>query len=216
MPITENLPQKEQINEPVHSYVSPFDLPDGIYDGECHCGVAIMLTVEGKTSSIMIPDAGKISEGSPVFTTGRVSIHGYAIMNLLTSKGVKLPEALSRLIANSSISCDAFYYSTNKVTFKEDDAKGKAIRKTLSLKDEEWKTWLDDHKVVGGDYSIDEGPLLMVFSITFGDGLITELTGEEQIGKLFDIKGGSVRVVRCPHEKEGVLKDYVKMLRQAN
>ena len=194
-----------------------YDLPDRVFDGDLHYGIAITLTASGKQSTIMIPDASKISMGEPVYTTGRVGVHGEALIDFLKAKGVNLPKALSDLIGNTTISCDAFYYSTKPVTFKKDDDKCKELQKRLGLADTEWQEWLKNH-AIGSDkpneFKIDEGPLLMMFSINFDKGLIGSLTHEEHLGDLFDITGGSVRVVRCPLEKIGTLKDYVKQLQQ--
>ena len=193
-----------------------YDLPDRVFDGELHYGVAITVTADGKQSTIMIPDASKISKGEPVYTTGRVGVHGEALMNFLKAKGVNLPGASSRLIGNTTISCDAFYYSTRPVTFKKDDDKYKELKTRLILPDKEWEEWLKNHEISGtsDEFKIDEGPLLMMFSINFDKGLIRSLTNEEHLGDLFDITGGSVRVVRCPLDKTGTLKDYVKQLQQ--
>jgi hypothetical protein len=193
-----------------------YDLPEGVCNGELHYGVAITVTADGKQSTIMIPDASKISKGEPVYTTGRVDVRGEALMKFLQTKGVSLPNALSRLIGNTTISCDAFYYSTRPVTFKKDDDKYKELKTKLILPDKEWEEWLKNHATSGksDEYTIDEGPLLMMFSIDFDKGLRGSLTGEEHLGELFDITGGSVRVVRCPGAKTGTLKDYVKQLQQ--
>jgi hypothetical protein len=57
------------------------------------------------------------------------------------------------------------------------------------------------------------GPLLMVFQIKFTNGLIASLTGDKDIGELFDVKGAAVRVFRCSKEQFGVLQNYAAELR---
>jgi hypothetical protein len=66
-------------------------------------------------------------------------------------------------------------------------------------------------------YYSKDGPLLMVFALTFKDendkgGLISNLTGESSLGKLFDIQGASVRVLRCPKTSFAVLEKYAAEL----
>lgn len=193
------------------------ELPDGVFDGEMHFGVAITVTADGKQSTIMIPDATKISKGAPVYTTGRVGIHGEHLTNFLEKKGAKLPKALSDLIGGCRISCDAFYYSTKPFTFKKDDGKFNELKNKLGLSGTDWNEWLNMYLKSGSsdEYEIDEGPLLMMFSIDFDKGLIGSLTGDEHLGELFDVTGGSVRVLRCPSDKADTLKEYVKFLQQA-
>lgn len=59
-------------------------------------------------------------------------------------------------------------------------------------------------------YYTKDGPLLMMFALKLEAGLIETLTGDKDLGKLFDIRGASVRVFRCSKENESfsVLKNY--------
>jgi hypothetical protein len=207
-----------QTQAPKPAAASAYDLPDQVFDGEMHYGVAITIMADGKQSTIMIPDASKISKGEPVYTTGRVGIHGKALMDFLKAKGVTLPAELSGFIGNTTISCDAFYYSTRPVTFKKDDDKYIKVKQRLGLEDADWANWLKNHAISEGseEYKIDEGPLLMMFAINFDKGLIGSLTKDEHLGDLFDISGGSIRIVRCPIEKVDTLKNYVKQLQQTS
>jgi hypothetical protein len=58
----------------------------------------------------------------------------------------------------------------------------------------------------------EAGPLLMMFTIQFQRGLIRSLTGDDALGNLFDIKGASIRVIKCNKESFETLKDYVAEL----
>jgi hypothetical protein len=49
-------------------------------------------------------------------------------------------------------------------------------------------------------YTAKSGPKLMQFTLQFKEGLIKDLTGDEDIGKLFDIKGAYVRYFQCPKD----------------
>jgi hypothetical protein len=199
-----------------------YDLPESIFSGAFHFGVAITITAGGKQSTIMIPDATRISKGEPVYTTGRVDIRGEGLKKFLEAKGVKLPGALARILGDATMACDAFYYSTNPHQFDADETQGttkddrvKTVMKSLGYEEgsAEFKEWLKNRKK-GDKYEVDLGPLLMMFSITFDNGVISDLVGDKNIGDLFDIKGGSIRVVRCPHDKIDTLKNYVKQLQQ--
>ena len=61
-------------------------------------------------------------------------------------------------------------------------------------------------------YFTTDGPLLMMFALVVQDGLIKSLTGDEALGKLFDVQGASVRILRCPASSYSVLQDYVTEL----
>jgi hypothetical protein len=66
-------------------------------------------------------------------------------------------------------------------------------------------------------YTGENGPLLMLFTLDFdagkaNGGLIKELSGSEALGKLFDVTGVSVRIIRCSKEDFKRLKDYCSTL----
>ena len=134
-------------------------------DGNIHTGIAVVVSSDGKPSTLMIPDLTKVTDGAPVYITKPVRIDGKNLKEFLKNKGVTLPAAVTNLIEDTKISCEAFYYSN--------------------------------------------GPLLMMFAIKFEKGLIESLTGDKDLGALFDIQGASVRVLRCPEKSFDVLKKYV-------
>jgi hypothetical protein len=136
-----------------------------LLDGQTHTGVAVLVTSDGKPSTLMVPDITKVTDGAPVYITKPIRINGQNLKAFLAKKNVNLPEKVTKLIEDTMISCEAFYYSNN-------------------------------------------GPLLMVFAIKFEEGLIGSLTGEPELGALFDIQGASVRVLRCPQNSFDVLKQY--------
>jgi hypothetical protein len=57
-------------------------------------------------------------------------------------------------------------------------------------------------------YWTKDGPLLLMFALKFDKGLIGTLTGDEDLGNLFDIQGAAVRVLRCPKGSYEVLQKY--------
>jgi hypothetical protein len=64
--------------------------------------------------------------------------------------------------------------------------------------------------------SKEKGPLLMMFDLKTqddaGKGVIATLTGDEALGKLFDVTGISVRVLRCSAGSYQVLAKYAAEL----
>ncbi len=134
-------------------------------DGQTHFGVAVMVSSDGKPSTLMIPDVAGVATGEPVFITKPIRIDGKNLKAFLKNKGVELPDAINNLVEDTQISCEAFYYTKN-------------------------------------------GPLLMMFALKFEEGLIASLTGDEDLGKLFDVKGAALRVIRCEEKNFGILKQY--------
>jgi len=82
-------------------------------DGQTHFGVAVLVASDGKPSTLMIPDVGGISKGSPVYITKPIRIDGKNLKAFFVAKGVTLPDALTGLIEDTKISCEAFYYTNN-------------------------------------------------------------------------------------------------------
>lgn len=155
--------------------VKPPDSPvlsgaDKFLDGQTHFGVSVLVTSDGKPSTLMIPDVTGVAAGtSPVYITKPIRIDGKNLKAYFVDKGLTLPDALASLIDDTKISCEAFYFT---------------------------KT----------------GPMLMMFALKFDQGLIKTLTGDEALGKLFDVQGASVRILRCPANAFSVLQQYVAEL----
>ncbi len=134
---------------------------------KAHFGIAVHVSTDENPSTLVIPDlAGK----KTCFITRPVTIHGKNLAAYLKKKVDNIPDAVSRLLKDTDIACDAFYYS-------------------------------------------DSGPLLMMFEINFTEGLIKDLTNDEDLGKLFDVHGASLRVLKCPKDSFGVLEKYVSDLK---
>ena len=71
---------------------------------------------------------------------------------------------------------------------------------------------IEDTKISCEAFYYSTGPMLMMFALKFDKGLIASLTGDEDLGNLFDVKGASVRVIKCPKESYDVLQQYVAEL----
>lgn len=138
-------------------------------DGKTHAGIAVMVSSDGQPSTLMIPDVAGVKDGEPVYITKPIRISGEHLKKFLAKKGVDLPEAVSNLIEDTKISCEAFYYTK-------------------------------------------DGPMLLMFALKFEEGLIASLTGDKDLGDLFDVKGASVRLLRCEENAFDVLKQYAAML----
>jgi hypothetical protein len=100
------------------------------------------------------------------------------LADFLKNKDITIPKELDGLLKDTSVSCDAFYFTRDT---PED--KGKK-----------------------------PGPRLMQFRLQFNKGLIKSLTGDEDIGKLFDIKGIYVRYIKCAPDELKLLTAYAAEL----
>jgi hypothetical protein len=148
---------------------------DQMMDGKDHVGIAVAVTSGGQTSVLMIPDVAAVKDGnSPVYITKPIKLELAKLTDFLKNKKVPLPDEVQRLLKDTSVACDAFYYTT--------------------------KT----------------GPKLMQFTLQFNKGLIGSLTGDDDIGSLFDIKGAYVRYFQCDAEGYKKLKAYATELQADN
>ncbi|WP_291986658.1 hypothetical protein [Candidatus Accumulibacter sp. ACC007] len=176
--------------------------PVTLFDGQTHFGVAVAVKADGKESYLMIPDATNITKGQPVYITKPVTIKGEHLAAYLQGKNVSMPDPVKNLLKTTSISCDAFYFSKNE----------------RPLTDTEKGEWLTAHDSDPDKASkvtkikVDDGALLMMFELKFNDGLIGALTEDEDLGKLFEISGASLRVLRCRDSSKTILEEYAKLL----
>jgi hypothetical protein len=107
-------------------------------------------------------------------------------------------------------------YLTKPVTLKAEKLAAYLKSKSIELPDPV-KDLLKATEISCGAfyYSNDtpEGTLLVAFSIKFDGGLIGTLTGDKDLGELFDVNGGSIRVFKCRDAKAfEVLEKYAAEL----
>ncbi|MDL1973960.1 MAG: hypothetical protein LWX55_04095 [Deltaproteobacteria bacterium] len=57
-------------------------------------------------------------------------------------------------------------------------------------------------------YYTQNEPLLMMFGLKLDKGLIESLTGDKDIGNLFDVKSVALKVLRCEKDSFDILKQY--------
>jgi hypothetical protein len=87
---------------------------EGFIDSRTHVGIAIELSSSGKTSVLTIPDVGAVKSGaSPVYITKPIKLELDKLKTFLEKKNVKLPDEVGRLLSDSQLSCDAFYFTAN-------------------------------------------------------------------------------------------------------
>lgn len=151
----------------------PVDVLSGaesLADSATHYGISVRVKSSGGPSVLMIPDVKGVRSGAfPVYITRPISLELKKLEAFLSRKA-PLPQEISGLLKDSSVSCNALYYTANN------------------------------------------GPLLMMFSLQFNKGLIASLTGDSDLGDLFDIEGVSARVIRCAEDKFPLLQKYAAEL----
>jgi hypothetical protein len=171
--------------------------PATLFDGKTHFGVAVEVVADGKTSYLMMPDVTGITKGQPVYITKPVTIKGeYLAVYLKKKSGAdSIPEKVEKLLNTASISCNAFYFSQDKRKMTPEEFE--AVKKV-------------DNKAKETD-EIDVGAFLMMFELKAPEGLIGTLV-DPDLGKLFDVTGASLRVLRCRDAAKGILEAYAKQL----
>ena len=162
---------------------------DNFIDGNTHVGIAVRMTSSGVPSTLVIPDAGGVKDGAPVFLTRPIRLEGKNLKKFLIAKGVltlktandtsddpEVNETVGKFLNIATISLEAFYFTT-------------------------------------------KGPLLMMFDLsTKGTingqevGVIGALTDDPSLSQLFDVTGASVRIFRCPKGSYRVLEKYAAAL----
>ena len=162
---------------------------DNFIDGATHVGIAVRMTSSGVPSTLMIPDAGGVKNGAPVFITRPIRLEGKNLKKFLIAKGVlttkikddpaddpEVVETIGKFLNIATISLEAFYFTS-------------------------------------------KGPLLMMFDLsTKGTvngnevGVIGALTEDPSLSQLFDVTGASVRIFRCPAGSYRVLQKYAAAL----
>lgn len=90
--------------------------------GETKLALSVNVTSGTGRSTLMVPDIGGIKNGKPIYITKPVGIVGSKLKKFLAGDDTKepkvparadLPKPISDLIEDTTISCDAFYYSTD-------------------------------------------------------------------------------------------------------
>ena len=179
---------------------------DKLFDGASHVGATIEVAASGKVSHLVISDAANITGGAPIFITAPVRLKGANLQNFLDKKGVTVPPSVKGLLNKLQVSCEAFYYSTQKKKLSDKEATAYIAERKLDA-----NTTPKASEVTAG-YEVEIGPLLMMFEIKVDGGLIKSLTEDDALSELFDINSAELRVLRCPASSKDTLVKYVESL----
>ena len=119
---------------------------------------------------------------------------------------------LSTLVIPDVTSAETTCFITSPVRINAGKLVTYLASKNITLPDEVKNLLSDTTISCEAFYSTKAGPFLMMFAIQFDKGLIASLTGDAGLGEMFDVKGGSVRVLRCPAASFEVLENYAAEL----
>jgi hypothetical protein len=87
---------------------------EALLDGGTHVGIAVRVRSSGGPSVLMVPDFEGVKAGtSPVYITRPISLELDKLRKVLEKKGVTLPEPLDKLLKDTRVACNAFYYTAN-------------------------------------------------------------------------------------------------------
>ena len=173
---------------------------EGLINNERHVSVSIQVTsADGAASSLVISEIKNVSEKAPVFITRPVKLKLAKLNAFLKEQNVDLADypALDRLLENTSISCEAFYYTGKEGPLLMIFELNFGAVKEAEKKDGNAKEDPDDNNTADKDSK---------------GGLIYSLSGSEELGELFDIASVSLRVFRCNKDYYSRLKAYCAAL----
>ena len=81
-------------------------------DGHIHAGVSIDVSAGKSPSTVVIPDCNPLSGVMTIYIDKPIALSFEKLDTFLKSdKGINVPPVLDRLLKNSELSCDAFYYT---------------------------------------------------------------------------------------------------------
>jgi hypothetical protein len=104
-------PPQESLPVPAVNVISG---AESLLGTETHVGIAVRVKSSGGPSVLMIPDVKGAKTGAhPVYITKPITLELDKLKNFLEKKGVDLPDPLGDLLKDSSVACNAFYYTAN-------------------------------------------------------------------------------------------------------
>lgn len=102
---------------------------------------------------------------------------------------------------------------TKPIMIEGSELKALLSEKGINLGDPLGRLVRDTEILCEALYSMNNGPLLMIFKADVEDELIRNLTGEESLGDLFFVQNCMVRLLRVPNETSlNILKKYCAAL----
>lgn len=168
---------------------------DTLMNGKLRIGVEVRVKSGSGSSALRIADVTRISKGEPVYIAKPIRLEGYNLRKFLIGKGILHEKADT-----------------------EKDDKGQEIKgpdgKPKKQLEEAYGRLIDDATISCQAFYFTAGdnPLLMMFDLQLKNGLIESLTGDKDLGDLFDITGASVRLLRCKEEDFPKLQAYAAQL----
>ncbi len=104
-------PHQESLPVPAVDVISG---AESLLGTETHVGIAVRVKSSGGPSVLMIPDVEGAKTGAhPVYITKPIALDLDKLKKFLEKKKVHLPGPLGDLLKDSSVACNAFYYTAN-------------------------------------------------------------------------------------------------------
>lgn len=176
---------------------------EDVFDSKTHACMVLGMKASGRPVSLVMSDLANLApkagkKGSPVFLTDKFALELEKLTKFLDNKGVTLPDPVKEMLKSTEISLDAFYFA--KKDLKCTEANKNALMEMGF-----------ENPTAGKSYSV--GPLLLSTAIRFKDkGPMEALTGDKDLGELFDVESVWLQVVRCSKEDTADLKKYIGSL----
>jgi hypothetical protein len=105
--------EQSQQSSPVPA-VSVISGAESLLGPETHVGIAVRVKSSGGPSVLVIPDVEGAKTGAyPVYITKPITLELKKLTDFLAKKNIKLPSELDNLLKDSSVACNAFYYTAN-------------------------------------------------------------------------------------------------------
>ncbi len=154
------------------------------------------------------PTVATLLAGAEKFVGGDKPVHTSIAIDVVTNKNdqstIMIPDVEN--IGNAPV------YITRPVMIHGPSLKTFINEKIVKLGEKVEKFIENTYIACDAFYYTEKGPLLMVFELKFEKGLLNTLGGKE-VGDLFDVRGASFRVLRCPKPEDlETLKKYCASL----
>ncbi len=167
-----------------------------LMNGKLRIGLEVRVKSGSGSSALRIADVTGVSKGEPVYIAKPIRLEGKHLKKFLLGKGI-----------------------LHETQEDEKDDKGAVIQgpdgQPKKKLQEPYGRLIDDATISCQAFYFtvgDNNPLLMMFDLQLKDGLIQSLTGDADLGNLFDITGASIRLLRCKEEDLPKLQAYAAQL----
>ncbi|MCC6967625.1 MAG: hypothetical protein IT391_15245 [Nitrospira sp.] len=151
-------------------------------NGQLRIGLELRVKSGSGMSALRVADVKGVTKGEPVYITKPIVLEGKNLKKFLVKKGI-----------------------LTKV--KPNDPEDMTVNEPYGKLIEDAEVSCDAFY-----FTTQDNPLLMMFQLKFEQGLIKSLVGDDDIAELFDVKGVSVRLLRCKKEDFHTLQAYAAQL----